>query len=239
VTVDSLSESELPDLWALRYEHQDAEFSPRRWSIDFGITRTDSRTWRLAVTIGNSLHQAYIGKEPGLLPVTPPRVIKTLVSSDKFKCCAGSTELRVDPFVVHVGKADRLAKAIEDPARSCPLVYVSRSRLTGEPLIDPIRLASTIVGAGVVFLAADAEIDEELEFLVPREFRSPNGMVRVYAPRVRFDIPQQAYRHRFFTRTQVEELTATEVEGQIARALARRYGWASIRSSLASFAVKK
>ncbi|OFV95854.1 MAG: hypothetical protein A3H28_08960 [Acidobacteria bacterium RIFCSPLOWO2_02_FULL_61_28] len=238
VTVDSLSESaetSKVDFWALRYDHQDAEFSPRRWFIDFGIVRTEPNNWRLATTVGNSLHPSYLGKEPGHLPATPPRVIKDLVSSSRFRCYAGSTELRGAPCVVQVGQADQLVRAIEDRGRACPLVYVSRTRLTGEPMIDPARLATTIVGAGVVYLAANTEVDEELEFLmVPREFRSPNGTVRVYAPGADFSLPQQAYRHRFFTRIQIEELTAAEVEGQIARALTRRQGWASVRSPVTS-----
>jgi hypothetical protein len=106
ITVDSISESSAtidPELWALRYEHQDAEFSPRRWFIAFGIVRTASDKWRVATTVGNSLHHSYIGKEPGHLPATAPRVIKDIVSSARFRCLAGSTELRATPYVVQVG----------------------------------------------------------------------------------------------------------------------------------------
>ena len=102
-------------------------------------------------------------------------------------------------------------------------------------MIDPARLASTIAGTGIVFVAAGPDIDDELEFLlVPREFRSPNGTVRVYAPGANFRLAQQAYRHRFFTRIQISEQSALEVEGQIARALTRRQAWAGVRSSVTS-----
>lgn len=238
VTVDSIGAQTggvAPDMWALRLEHQDSEFSPRRWVIDFGITRIEPQQWRFSIVVGNSLHPSYIGKEPGHLPVTAPRVVKDIVSSSKWRCTAGTANLTAVPVVVRVGKADLLVKAIEDPNRACPLVYVSLNRLTKEPALDPARLAATIVGAGVVHVATSTELDEEIEFLmVPREFRSPNGTVRVYAPGADFKLPWQAYRHRFFTRNQIEELTAAEVEGQIARALTRRQGWGSVRSSVSS-----
>lgn len=236
VAVDSI-ESEsggvAPDVWALRYEHQDTEFSARRWFIDFSIT--GSRPCRFSVVVGNSLHHNYIGKEPGHLPVTPPRVVREIIASTKWECFAGTTRLTAAPNQIDVGKAHELVRAIEDPRRSCPLVYVSRNRATNETMVDPNRLSRGIIGAGIVFVAASREIDEEMEFLlVPREFQSPNGTVRVYAPGVNFSSPAQAYRHRFFTRAQIEEVTATEVESQIARALTRRQGWVSIRPLIAS-----
>jgi hypothetical protein len=102
-------------------------------------------------------------------------------------------------------------------------------------MIDAARLARTIAGAGLVYLAETSEVDEELEFLmVPKEFRPVNGGVRVYRPGADFTKPMQSYRHRFFTRTQIEELTAAEVEAQIARALGRRTGWLTLRSSILS-----
>ena len=235
VTTDSLPDDSPPELWALRYEHQDVEFHARRWVIDFGLARTETERWRISTTISHSLHPNYIGKEPGLLPVTPPRVIRALLASDHLQCQAGTCVLLASSQVVQVGKADHLVRAIEDPGRACPIVYISANRLTGEPMIDPARLASTIAGTGIVFVAAGPDIDDELEFLlVPREFRSPNGTVRVYAPGANFRLAQQAYRHRFFTRIQISEQSALEVEGQIARALTRRQAWAGVRSSVTS-----
>lgn len=236
VTTDALSEADASDVWALRYEHQDAEFSARRWTIDLATSRINANRWRLATTVGNSLHPTYIGKEPGRLPVTPPRVIKNFVSSTRFRCFAGTLRVGLEAIPIAVGKADRLVKMIEDPGRACPVVYVSACRNDGQPLVDPARLAATIAGVGIVCVSSDPDLDEELEFLMPRELRAPNGMVRVYAPGARLDAPQQAHRHRYFTRSQIAELTAQEVEAQIAHALARRQGWANVRSSVESIA---
>ena len=86
-----------------------------------------------------------------------------------------------------------------------------------------------------MYVAQSPDVDEELEFLlVPREFRAPNGTVRIYAPGADFNLIWQSYRHRYFTRGQIEDLTPSEVEGQIARSLTRRQGWASVRSSVTS-----
>jgi hypothetical protein len=237
VSVDSLEAKKggiAPDAWAMRYEHQDTEFAARRWTIDFGIANS-FRSTQFSVVVGNSLRPGYIGKEPGHLPVTPPRIVREILTNEKWHCISGTARLSFEPIRVEVGKADQLIRVIEDPARSCPLVYVSRNRMTDETMVDANRLAKGIAGAAIVYVAASREIDDEIEFLlVPREFRAPNGTVRVYAPGVNFSAPMQAFRHRFFTRAQIEELTATEVESQIARALTRRQGWASVRPSITS-----
>jgi hypothetical protein len=148
---------------------------------------------------------------------------------------AGEMVLTTTPRTVEVGAADQFMALLQDKQRECPVVYVSRRADTGQPMVDPARLAHGIVGAGVVFVAASSETDEELEFLMlPREFRATNGTVRVYAPDLGLNDSEQARRHRYFTTSQIEDQTALEVENQISRSLTRRLGRARVRSSLAS-----
>lgn len=159
-TVDSSGELAA---WALRYSHQDAEFAPRRWTIDIGIVPAHSRRWRLAITVGNSLHSNFMGQEPGRLPVTPPRLVKTLVGSHRWKCWSGSVHLPNVPTSIEVGKANVLRDLIAAPGRACALVYVSRDRVTAQTMIDPSRLATSITASGLVLVAASPDLDEELE----------------------------------------------------------------------------
>lgn len=70
--------------------------------------------------------------------------------------------------------------------------------------------------------------------MIPFEFRAPNGMVRVYAPAANLDDARQSFRHRFFTRQQIETAGAQEIEQQIARSLAARSGWARVQSVVTS-----
>ena len=236
VEVDSLRETaaSIPTAWAIRYSHQDNEFAPRWWTIDVGVVPVEPTRWRLALTVGNSLHRTFMGQEPGRLPVTPPRLLTALVSSTRWRCSAGSLQFSITPTVVNIGEGHRLRDAIQEPSRCCALVYVSRDRAIGRPLIDAEKLNRCIVGSGSVYVAGTPELDEELEYLIPFKFRAPNGMVRVYAPGTDFDRPEQAYRHRFFTRHQIAELTAADVEQQVARSLARRTGWAKLVSPISS-----
>ena len=235
VRVDSLFEegSPVPDQWALRYRHQDSEFSSRWWTIDFGLCQ-QSVGWRLAVAVGHGLREAYLGREPGRLPVTAPKVVRDLVSSGRWRCRAGATPLSSEPFRVAVGRGHLLRDAIAAPQRGCPLVYVSRDRVSGDTLVDATALARALVGAAVVYEAATPDIDDELEYLIPREFRSPNGQVRVYAPAADLEERQQSYRHRFFTRQQIELDGAASIEQQISSSLARRSGWSRLASTVAS-----
>ena len=223
-----------PHIWALRYSHVDADFRARRWTTDIGAVRLSSSSIRLALTVGHKLQSSFLGKEPGRLPVTSPRIIRTLTGSSNWTCSLGSINLSNQPRVVDVGQGHILRNLIADPQRYGALVYVSLDRHTSAPLIDPLRLASAIAGSGQVYLAASPELDDELEYLLPFEFRAPNGMIRVYAPNVRLDSPNDKYRHRFFSRHQIQTLEAHEVEDQIARALTRRMGWSTLRSSVNS-----
>lgn len=228
------SDRVLPEIWALRYLHQDAEFVARSWQTDFGVTQLAARRWRLSVTVGNSLRADFIGKEPERLPVTPPRVVRQIVASNAWNCFSGSTQLRPEPQEIAVGQGNLLRDAIADPNRACPLVYVSCERESRTPSIDVSRLAGRILGVGVVYVAQSSDVDEELEHLIEREYRSPNGMVRVYGPGVDLKDVRASFRHRFFPRQRIVELGAAEVEDQIARSLARRLGWANVRSSVSS-----
>lgn len=237
VEIDSiwdLPEGPSPSAWALRYSHQDNDFPARRWTIDIGVATVAPGHWRLSMTVGNSLHSSFMGQEPGRLPVTAPRLLTTLAKSERWHLTGGSLALLATPTVLDVGKANILRNAIASPKRCCALIYVSRERASGEVLVDPVRLASSIVGSGTVFVASSSEIDEELEYLIPFEFRAPNGMVRVYAPGANLSDGRQSFRHRFFTRQQIQRLGAEEVEQQIARSLVRRSGWTRLVTPISS-----
>ena len=116
VEVESLRETaaSIPTAWAIRYSHQDNEFAPRWWTIDVGVVPVEPTRWRLALTVGNSLHRTFMGQEPGRLPVTPPRLLTALVSSTRWRCSAGSIQFSITPTVVNIGEGHRLRDAIQE-----------------------------------------------------------------------------------------------------------------------------
>ena len=237
VRTDSLftqPSSPLPYVWALRYEHGDAQFAPRRWRIDVGVSEVSTKRWRLALTVGNYLKATFIGKEPGRLPATAPRFVRTLIESEDWICTSGSTILTTRPIPLLVGKANVLSSEIANPNRGCPIIYASCNRVTGNVLIDAPELARAALSAAVLYVAESAEIDEELDWLLPRAYRAVGGAVRVYAPGTDLSQEHLAYRHRLFDRARIEEIGAREVGEQIVASLTRRIGWVSVRSSVGS-----
>ena len=92
--------------------------------------------------------------EPLPLPLTTPRFVHDLVASPKWRCMAGGMVLTTTPRTVEVGTGDKFLALLQDKQRECPIVYVSRRTDTGQPMVDPARLARAIVGAGVAFVAA-------------------------------------------------------------------------------------
>src|ERR1019366_9121573 len=85
-----------------------------------------------------------------------------------------------------------------------------------------IRLAKNLAGTATVYTAETPELDEELKIFLDSNFRCANGMVRVYQPKIRFDLPENYRRHRFFARAYIIDRGAFHTEDLITKGLARR-----------------
>ncbi len=84
-----------------------------------------------------------------------------------------------------------------------------------------------------VYAASSTELDDELTIFLKRDFRCANGMVRIYQPRARFDVPSDFKRHRFFARAYIIDQGARHTEDLIVRGIARR-GWTVYEQGVAS-----
>src|SRR5205814_4133750 len=91
-----------------------------------------------------------------------------------------------------------------------------------------------LAGTAVVYYCESTECDDELSHLLPIAFRSPNGTVRIYAPRVDFDHEWTSARHRFFTGKDIDEQSDEEIIAQIVRGLTRTDSWRGLQSSITS-----
>jgi hypothetical protein len=121
--------------------------------------------------------------------------------------------------MVHEGRANEFVERLMSQRRECPLVLVAKEYATGKPLIDSASLARLLAGAASVYESESSRIDKELEHLLDSDYRCWNGRVRVYQPRIR---PGDGRRHRYFTRDDIQELGAAEVERRIVQGIARR-----------------
>ena len=215
-------ESDVPKYWACRLENPCAEHTSCIWRTDISISSISPKKFRLTLINQRSVRENHLGEEPSAPSPSVPSVIRNLLNEKSWKCCAGSEFLSFAPIPARVGFLDLFKKELENPERKCPLVYVSMGTQSGRPLINVEYLARCLAGTAVVYVAQNSEADKEIEALFEKDFQCWGGMLRIYMPNVRFDIPKDAYRHRYFTTEKIQSQGAEEVILQIVRLCCRR-----------------
>jgi hypothetical protein len=202
--------------WALRYAAPDPAFAARRWCTDVGLAR-DGDCWHMSVVAEYSLAPGYVGQDlPPPPPAAPPLVAAMLGSPEWSAAPVGGFVPSETPHYLEVGKGHQLLRAIGDPTRSQPIVYVSLAP-GGEPLCDPFMLAQALAGAAVVVVADSPELDTELDWLFLEDFRCYGGAIRVYLPDAALDNPRDATRHRYLSPSVLAGLSPAEVVQTVAR----------------------
>ncbi|MBL8881013.1 MAG: hypothetical protein JNG88_18005 [Phycisphaerales bacterium] len=212
-----------PDYWTIRFEHPCRDVAHRRWRTDIGLARQANGEIEVSVTNFHWLTPGYIGEEPEAPTPASPVIVLDLVNHPAFNAVLGASRLSSRPLLLNLREGMEFRELLATAERECPIVLVTHDRFTGEALLNAGKLARLLAGNALVYVAADRELDDELEWTIPAEFRCRSGMVRVYLPGLQFDSPRDARRHRFFLARDIQGLGANVVEGLIVEALSRRY----------------
>lgn len=213
---------ETPQFWAVRYEHPCSETTFRQWRTDIGITALNSSHFSISITVSYTILPEYLGEEPEIPIPTAPWLLKSLMDPVKWGCFSGAQKLSNATIKLEVNKGIEFYEALQNPDRKCPLILVSRHWDTGEPKIDAAQLGKVLLGTAVVYLTADDGVEKELDYFLPKEYRCFNGAVRIYWPNADFAVANDYRRHRFFLAEKIDELSPSEVQNMIVRAIARR-----------------
>lgn len=213
---------DVPQWWAVRFEHPDSEVGARQWRTDIGITITDERKYVFSLSTIHWLAPGFIGQEPPDPVPTAPKIVAEVLNSKYWTARAGSERLTPFPFLLRDGTTDVLLQHLEDDNRACPLVLVAKDFSTGNTLLDPRRLARLLAGAAVVWESESSWVDKELEQKLGREFSCWNGMVRVYKPHVNLKSASGARRHRYFDKEDILSIGVSKVEELLVRGIVRR-----------------
>ena len=210
-----------PEFWATCFEHPCSEVPSRQWQTQIGLTHPTNNVIHVAVTTIHWLPD-YVGDEPPPPLPASPNIVRTLISNEQWQAYSGTELLAADPKLLQVGRGDEFLARLTDPNRTCPIVYVSREQNSERFLVEPARLARNLAGMARVYMAENTELNEELEIFLESNFRCGNGMVRVYQPNIRFDLPGDYRRHRFFPRAYIIDRSTFHTEKIIVKGLARR-----------------
>jgi hypothetical protein len=211
-----------PQYWAIRFEHPDSHIGVRQWRTDVGITLTGENRCVFSLSTIHWLLAGFIGQEPGDPLPTAPRIVSDVLNHRTWEARSGSEKLGTMPFLLRDGTGKLLLNHLEDADRKCPLVLIAKDFATGSTLLEPRKLARLLAGAAVVWESESSWVDKELEQLLGRSFSCWNGMVRVYQPRVNLQMAQDAKRHRYFDKDDIETLGVAKVEELLVRGIVRR-----------------
>lgn len=214
-----------PDHWAARYEHPCSDAGPdvRWWRTDVGLTRhADEAGYRVSIANYHWIVPGYLGQDPPSPPTTAPRLVRLFVESTSWEARAGSEHLDTRPQTLAVGDGKAWVERLTDPRRTCPLVYLAAFQDGSPCQLDAGRLAKLLAGAAVVVEGGRDGLDDELQWLVPQEYRCWDGAVRVYLPDLDLQNRFGGKRHRFFSANRIDILGPEAVEDMLIVGLARR-----------------
>jgi TolA-binding protein len=207
------------EYWAMQFEHPDTSATVRQWRTEIGLTKLSPRSFRVSIALSQDLIAGFIGSPPPAPLPSAPKVVSMLLTDRSWVATAGSERLSVAPRVIPTGEGNAWVDRLRAKDRRCALVFVSRTG-SGEFLVDPARLARLLAGVAVVAVPDGGDLDEELQYLLPKHLRTWNGAVRVYLPGV--TTAEDGHRHRFFEEPRISALGPRAVEDAIVEALARR-----------------
>lgn len=210
-----------PRVWGMRLEHADREFPQRRWRVEVVAERQEGGPVGVAVAVAWRIAPEWLGEEPPAAAESAPWLVRDLLDASEWDAVSGPVRLTSAPALLRVGKGEDFREKLASTERGCPVVFVSAGG-AGKPLIDEARLAGLLAGAAAVVVPESAIVDEELQEVLPKDFRCWGGGVRLYQPGVRFDAPADARRHRFILPDEIVAQKPDEVVRILVRAVIRR-----------------
>jgi hypothetical protein len=213
-----------PEFWGLHYQQVDSDPKTRRfWYTDIGLHAVVDNELVFTMRVSHALQHDFIGIAPPVPTASSPRLIRYLFDSHRWTVHSGGTVLTRNPVAITLGKGESLANSIFDPKRTLPIVYVNGDYDSGEFPIKADVLQLLLLGNAVVCWSGySQELAEELEYFLPGDYRCGYRMIRVFMPEANKEKAWDFKRHRFFTKTDIHELSAASVVDAVVAALARR-----------------
>lgn len=193
----------------------------RYWRTDIGVIAKGSADFTVGVTVTNFIRPGYLGAEPIPPSFSAPQIVERLLA-DYWTPHSGDLPLTNGPMPFGAKDVPHILELLASTDRRCPIFWVTREKTHLDPLIVPHGLSSKIAGAAAILVSQDGDAESALIEALPYRFRAMDGMVRIYQPGVRLDDDWDSGRHRYYSKTLIEELGASQVAVEIIRALTRR-----------------
>jgi hypothetical protein len=216
--IATVSETEnTPRIWSLSYQHDDVDWEFRKWKTEISLTMAGENI-RFTLRLTHFVADDWVGHEPALPVHSIPGIVSSFIKDGN--AYSGGVKLRQIPITVKAENAVLFKQFLEEKQRVLPVVLVSKT-WSGETLVNPRVLARSLASIAFVCEVPDELSDIALAQVLPQDFRTFAGAVRLYLPNVDTSKPNDAFRHRYF-RFSPESPQGESVEALIARAALRR-----------------
>lgn len=185
-------------------------FADRTWVSEFGIEQKSSDYATFSYTVMYEDRQGYYGRLQPAPMANVPSIVKYLLTDKWIVCKSGNQVLGLHAHEIALGEMECLFDALQDEARECPVIYLAANR-NGEHLLDSEELAQLLAGNAKVFYSKFPLSGQEFSEVVGKEFRCPEGGLRIYRPHMHWENSDEPYRHIFFTEEKISKMGKEEL----------------------------
>lgn len=202
-------------------------YCERDWVTEIGFHQVDLITAEFNCVISYGDTPEFIGRYEEAPEPTLPGLVGILIRNSKFRCYWGIDVIKRGATELKVGDFPEFRKALMNPNRKMPYIYISPRKKDGEYeetelLINPSQLAKVVCGSAQVFFSNDVAFTQEMSYLFNyKEYSCYGGSIRVYKPNLDDRNEKDAYRHRSLHPGFIEEVGEEEILRIYRRALAQ------------------
>lgn len=185
-------------------------FADRTWVSEFGIEQGSSDYVTFSYTVMYEDRQGYYGRLQSAPSANIPSIVKYLLTDRWVVCKSGNQTLDLFSHEIASGEMECLFDALQDEARECPIIYLAANK-NGEHILNSEELAQLLAGNAKVFYSKFPLSGQEFSEVVGKEFRCPEGGLRIYQPHIHWENSDEPYRHIFFTEEKISEMGKEEL----------------------------
>lgn len=204
-----------PQNWAIEFIHQDSAELARLWCTEIALTRTDNNNIRLACIVKHAISEGWVGQIPSDPYFSVPRIIKKVICD--FNCHKGGMKLQKNINQTLIGSIDKIINTIKNKNRILPVVIATPDKDGNDP-VDLGKLQEIVLAnANTYYLPNDKLMS--FNYKIENELSIRQSMVRVYFRCTDKSIKQN--RHRYYTKSKIEEIGSENTLTQLGIALSR------------------
>lgn len=183
--------------WGLQFSHHDTETPDMIWVTRLCLSQkseADGVEFACENGVSSIGHAVMPTRRDFSRPVIVERILQ------KWPAHSNGVSLSNSATTLTSDEVTGFVDLLNDASRVRPVVLVSATNDTDEPLIDANKLASWLAGVAFVFVAANRFPSRRLSEAVGERFSCWDGAIRLYWPLITYSDP---YRHKLWTSERV------------------------------------